>query len=767
MTQLPRLFLAWVHQCFWRLAGSGRPIQSLLLIVVVPLLVAVLWITGLVLTQRATENIEREEGDKLASEAKFFAGMTDLTIGRQLADLQTHARLIPTIGLLDQPEGFSRWMGNIQQSVPEYTWIGFADNQGVIRAATGKILLNQRVSDRPWFLSGLFQPVTIDVHEAVLLEPYLPAHHEGLWRFIDVASPVTDTQGKRVGVLGAHLSWDWLLAQHRKFSETLLKPRDADIVVGAEDGSLRLVGPAAMNENLNSLQSFQLAKSGASGWAKETWADGREYLVGYTRNPGYGDFHRLGWITLVRLPAEHVSALITPVVFGMWAVMAGAILVFAVGLWWVSNITLTPVRQLVSQVRRAADDGSAVDLSTPLPQEFAALGQAANQLLTTAQARKAAELTKIRLLAYLSHEIRTPLHGMIGRAELLKNRLQHPQDQHDICRLIEDTQTLAKICNDGLDISMAGEDAMRFEQEPFELRALITSCIKLFMPVAAEKGLALRLIEQFPVDQILRGDVRRLKQVLDNLISNAIKFTPAGHVELIVNTTAVNSHQVLLSIQVSDTGMGISDVQQEEIFHRFKQADPAAWKEFGGSGLGLALVKGLISAMGGTITVNSDPRIGSRFILQITLDTQPQACADPPAVMHTQVTEGPRPLSILVVDDIQTNREILVRWLEMHGHAVEESVTGKNAVMKASTRAFDLILLDVGLPDLSGLQVADLIRRSGGPSQHSKIVAVSGHAYAHDIAAAIDAGMNDHISKPIDFERLKALLDGLRHSPQA
>jgi CheY-like chemotaxis protein len=135
--------------------------------------------------------------------------------------------------------------------------------------------------------------------------------------------------------------------------------------------------------------------------------------------------------------------------------------------------------------------------------------------------------------------------------------------------------------------------------------------------------------------------------------------------------------------------------------------------------------------------------------------------------MHTQVTEGPRPLSILVVDDIQTNREILVRWLEMHGHAVEESVTGKNAVMKASTRAFDLILLDVGLPDLSGLQVADLIRRSGGPSQHSKIVAVSGHAYAHDIAAAIDAGMNDHISKPIDFERLKALLDGLRHSPQA
>ncbi len=767
MAQLPRLTLAWAHQWFWRLAGSGRPIQSLLLIVVVPLLVAVLWITGLVLTQRATENIEREEGDKLASEAKFFAGLTDLTIGRQLADLQTHARLIPTIGLLDQPEGFSRWMGNIQQSIPEYTWIGFADNQGVIRAATGQILLNQRVSDRPWFLSGLSQPVTIDVHEAVLLEPYLPAHPEGLWRFIDVASPVTDTQGKRVGVLGAHLSWDWLVAQHRKFSETLLKPRDADIVVGAEDGSLRLVGPATMNENLNSLQSFQLAKSGASGWAKETWADGREYLVGYTRNPGYGDFHRLGWITLVRLPAEHVSALITPVVFGMWAVMAGAILVFAVGLWWVSNITLTPVRQLVNQVRRAADDGSAVDLSTPLPQEFAALGQAANQLLTTAQARKAAELTKIRLLAYLSHEIRTPLNGMIGRAELLKNRLQHPQDQYDIYRLIEDTQTLAKICNDGLDISMAGEDAMRFEQEPFELRALITSCMELFMPVAAEKGLALRLIEQFPADQILCGDVRRLKQVLDNLISNAIKFTTTGHVELVVNTTAVNSRQVLLSIQVSDTGMGISDVQQEKIFHRFQQADPATWKEFGGSGLGLALVKGLISAMGGTITVSSDPRTGSRFILQITLGTQPQVHTDPPAVIHTRVTEGPRPLSILVVDDIQTNREILVRWLEMHGHAVEESVTGKNAVIKASTRAFDLILLDVGLPDLSGLQVADLIRRSGGPSQHSKIVAVSGHAYAHDIAAAIDAGMNDHISKPIDFERLKALLDGLRHSPQA
>jgi two-component system, sensor histidine kinase len=773
MAQPLRRTRALVSHWFWRIAGAGRPIRFLLLILAIPLLVAVLWATGLVLTQRTTENIEREEGDKLASEAKFFAGLTDLTIGRQLADLQTHARLIPTLGLLDQPSRFSGWMTSIQQSIPEYTWIGFADTQGVIRAATGKILVNQNVSDRPWFLAGLFEPVTIDVHEAVMLEPYLPAHHEGMWRFIDVAAPVKNAQGKPVGVLGAHLSWDWLVAQHRRFSETLLKSRDGDIIVGDEDGSLRLVGPSAINEPLNSLQSFQLAKNGASGWIKETWADGREYLVGYTRNPGHGNYHQLGWITLVRLPAENVSALITPAVFGMWAAMGSAILVFVVGLWWMSSVTLRPVQNLVNQVRRAADDGSAVDLSTPMPQEFAALGQAANQLLTTAEARKAAELTKIRLLAYLSHEIRTPLNGMLGRAELLKTRLQSPQDQHDLSQLIADTQALAKICNDGLDISMAGEDAMRFEQAPFHLSTLIDSCVDLVTPLTTEKNIALRRVDQFPPALVLRGDVRRLKQVLDNLLSNAIKFTAAGHVELVVTTTPVSSQQVLLDIQVSDTGVGMSALQQEEIFSRFTQAETTTWREFGGNGLGLALVNGLVTAMGGTITVNSEPRTGSRFILRITLDTDSVAPENqtgqlsPPTVQPASETLQDLPsLHVLVVDDIQTNREILVRWLELKGHRVEESVTGKNAFIKSAAWRFDLILLDVGLPDLSGLQVAELIRRSTGLSRNSPIVAVSGHAYPHDVAAAAEAGMNGHISKPIDFQRLQQLLQDLGQGPQ-
>jgi signal transduction histidine kinase len=730
-----------------------KSLRSTMLFIAIPPFLLILGLLGLTIINTTAENIEREEGEKLLAEAKFFAELTDMTIGRQLIDLQSRAALIPILELIDQPDKFAQWMNAIQQSIPEYAWIGFADQHGNVKAATGKILVGENVSAREWFIKAQTQPVTVDVHEAKLLAKYLPRREGEPWRFVDIAAPVFDRKGNPVGVLGAHLSWDWLVNQHQRFSDSLTRRQHAEVIVADNDGSIRLVGANFGTGSINHLASFAQALNGRSGWLKETWPDEKTYVVGYTFNPGFNQYHQLGWVTLIRFPEESIFGLASPAIRGVWMLFASAVLLFMVAVWVLSQMSIRPVKDLLEQISLTSRHGGTLNLNQPMPSEFKILGDATNQLISQVEQRTKADLAKTRFMADLSHELRNALNVVIGYAQLLLPRMREPQDQKDAHALLLSAKTASSIANHSLDLSMIAEGQLRLHHQVFEIDEVIDSCTALAQIRADQKQVSLIIENTLPPKLRLLGDSTRIGQVINNLLQNAIKFTPQGVVRLLISAEPISDTQINLQIIVSDTGIGLSESAQEIIFGRFRQASSDAPQSAEGSGLGLAITASLVQNMRGSIHLNSKQHSGSTFTVALPLTIAPQTMQDNPFSSAVRSAPAKR-LAVLVVDDLDTNRDILVRWLESLGHAVQESATAQNAVVKAASRPFHLILMDLDLPDMSGWDAARAIRSGQGPSSKAAIFAISGHAYDHDAQTSASVGIDLHLSKPIHFETL-------------
>jgi signal transduction histidine kinase/CheY-like chemotaxis protein len=734
-----------------------------LLLILLPLAAALIAL-GWTMMHSARATISSNEGEKLAAQAQAVAEIIDTTIGQRLDDLRSQAALLSALGLHEQPNQLSLWLDTIQQHVPEFTWIGFADVTGIVRAANQGMLTGKNVRERDWFQQGLQQSATIDLHEAVLLADFLGQHPSGgPWRFIDLATPVRDSSGRILGVLGAHLSWDWLLAQHKRFLKSIPKHLHAEIIVIGEDGKTRLMAPVAHAGEYATLQSVQQARAGKQGWLREQWPDGRHYLVGYVRNPGYGTHHQLGWITLISLPDLEANAEIAPVVTGIWTALTVTGLMFLAALALLLNKTLGPMEKMTREIEKISRDGGSLTLSHNPPREFQMLTQMTNQMIRSLEAQRAVDQNKSRFIADMSHEIRTPLNGMIGLAELMKQRSPNAEDRTDLESLTRCGKELNALLSDLIDFSAIEEGRLRFDPRPTRLTLLIERNIALFRAIADQKGIRICLIQDIPEHLYIRIDPLRLSQILNNLISNAIKFTAHGSVELrsrlLTPLDSVNTQAVELLIEVEDTGIGLTQDQQEIVFGRFQQAAASIAQRYGGSGLGLTLARSILEAMGGKLTLRSAPGEGSCFGIRLLAMTAAAAEMAPAATpKETAATLVGRP-KILVVDDVAINREILVRWLSHHGVQTDSAVDGQEAIAKSSATAYDCILIDIDLPDISGRDAAQQLRITDGPSQQALIVAVSGHAFPEDISASLTAGIDLHFSKPIDFD---ALLEVIR-----
>ncbi len=760
-----------------------RPLRQRVLLAVIGSTVVLLGVLGITITQVNLTRLEHEEGNKLVAKARYFAELLDMTIGRQLMDLESRATLLPTLALHQQPTKLAAWLTTIQAKIPEYTWIGFANANGRIVASGNQVLQDQNVTAREWFQAGQQYARTLDLHDAKLLSAHLPARSDGQpWRFIDLASPVRDRDGTLLGVLGAHLSWDWLIAQHQRFSESLTRQRQTEIIVAGPDGRIRLLGPDLVGSDMTSLQSMIAAQAGTSGWAKETWADGQSYLVGFTRNPGYGHGHQLGWVTLVRVPFDQAVSLWHSSIVSLWLLIAGAMGIFLLAIHRLLAQTLRPIEALIRMIRTVARNGGRVQAESDTPHEFVLLSQATNQLIAAMEARQAADQAKSQFLADMSHEIRTPLHGLIGHAELLKSRLQYGRDQEDIRQIILCARDLTEIVNDLLDLSAIEEHRLRFVQQPLNLHELVESNVKLFEPLAREKALAFSVQTAISDAPCIMGDRLRLGQILKNLLSNAIKFTERGRVDVQVRITMIpilsgspssvsevavtsalpqppDSSRAMLTITVEDTGIGLSQTQQELIFGRFQQAAPDTRVRFGGSGLGLSVCRALVHAMGGRLTLESEPHRGTRVCIEIpVVPTLPMDAHRIPATPSRPVSESHTRLRILVVDDVATNRDLLTRWLELRNHHVDTASTGAEALGRVASSTYDLILMDIDLPDRSGREITRTIRDSSYTSARARIIAISGHAFSHDITASLAAGFDGHFSKPLNFDELSHAL---------
>ncbi|MCQ4162584.1 ATP-binding protein [Roseomonas sp. GC11] len=380
------------------------------------------------------------------------------------------------------------------------------------------------------------------------------------------------------------------------------------------------------------------------------------------------------------------------------------------------------------------------------------------------EARDAAEAglrSRARFLATMSHEIRTPINGVIGLAELLLGSQLDPQQRLWVDRLQLAADHLLRLVDDVLDFTRLDQGRMPFEQAAFHPARVAEEAFRLLESRAQAKGLAWTLdMPEAPPPPVL-GDAGRLRQVLLNLLGNALKFTEAGSVSLTLRAVPVEENKLMLSLAVRDSGIGIPAAALPALFQDFSQVDGSISRRFGGSGLGLAICARLVAQMGGQITVDSQPGTGSCFRLQLRLPLAPAEAAAAPAPTlappPAEAAPGP-PLRILLAEDDPTNRMVVLAMLARLGHAARPVENGRLAVEALQQEPFDLVLMDLMMPEMDGLTATRAIRALPPPLDRQRIVALTANALPEDARRCREAGMDDVLTKPLRLAALQAML---------
>jgi len=394
-----------------------------------------------------------------------------------------------------------------------------------------------------------------------------------------------------------------------------------------------------------------------------------------------------------------------------------------------------------------------------------ALGEARDAADRARDEAEEATRAKSDFLAMMSHEIRTPLNSVIGFTDLLLEDQRLDAQQRRQVGLIHDSGTvLLTLVNDILNFSKIEAGKVELAVQPFTLPGLIDNIISIVRSDADAKGLELSVEVDPQLDGFHLGDQGRLRQILLNLLNNAVKFTASGAVRL----SAVRVHSAdcgdQIRLTVTDSGIGIPYERHRSLFERFTQADPSITRQYGGTGLGLAISKRLIEVMGGEIGFSSELGAGSTFWIKLVLPRAETAPGGPPSEAREAVH---RPARVLLVEDLALNRELACAILRRAGHEVETAENGEVAVQVCQSRRFDLILMDIQMPKLDGIRAAKIIRSTTGPCQQVPILALSANVLPEQVDEYFRAGMNGHVAKPINQADLhRAIACALREGEE-
>ena len=379
--------------------------------------------------------------------------------------------------------------------------------------------------------------------------------------------------------------------------------------------------------------------------------------------------------------------------------------------------------------------------------------------------RKAEEANRAKgeFLANVTHEVRTPLSAIIGMAGVLLEPPAGTDSREMIRRIKSSAQSLLAIIGDILDFSKIDSRKLTLAREPLPLRAVLQDVLDTVQITAAEKQLTLVLDVNAEVPDALIGDALRLRQILVNLIGNAIKFTQSGEIRLRVDVASRLPGEVCLHFAVVDTGIGIPRDKQELVFEAFAQADGTSARRFGGTGLGLSISARLVELMGGDIWVESEVDRGSAF--RFTAIFGVPGAAPPPKPV--EIGEQVRPVSVLVAEDEQVHRELVAHLLRTRGHHVVTARNGREALVELARHPVQIVLLDLQMPEMDGIQLASTIRAwertSGG---HLPLVAMTASMHSKDFERCQEAGINETLIKPIQRERLFRMVESLATDTQ-
>jgi signal transduction histidine kinase/ActR/RegA family two-component response regulator len=592
----------------------------------------------------------------------------------------------------------------------------FHGNIVVLDAAGHGVLVNKAgsgpmvLSDRPYFQQAI-DPRTND---RLVVGTPVPARSNGVI-VLPFARSIRDADGKLLGAVAASLDVKLL---EQLYDQLALGPGGVVVMTGTQDHVIRARIPEGDNfvgQTSNGSQLWsEIGKAPTGSYWQKSILDSRQRLYAYR--------------TLADFPI---------------VVTAG--------------VALDDIVAESAQLRRNLLYAAAGATAVILLLLFGWLQELASRRALSAETRRADEASRAKsdFLASMSHELRTPLNGLLGFARLLRAApLDEPYRRY--VELLNDSgKHLYALINDILDFSKIEAGKMAFEDASIELGSLVEGAIAIMAPGAAEKRLTLdcRMADGLPV--FVRGDPNRVRQILLNLITNSVKFTQSGGIE--VRVTAGREGRIRFEVQ--DTGVGIAPEDQAKLFQRFQQLDAGISRSHGGTGLGLAISASLVRLMAGEIGVTSTPGNGATFWFELPL---PEATplpfahilpADRAASPHT------RPLRILVAEDVPMNQLLVQSLLETIGHSCDIADNGQQAVEAAAAAGYDVILMDLHMPVMNGLDATRAIRNFTAPANMVPIVALTANAFAEDIAVCKAAGMNDFVPKPLDFDLLARVLD--------
>jgi CheY-like chemotaxis protein len=372
---------------------------------------------------------------------------------------------------------------------------------------------------------------------------------------------------------------------------------------------------------------------------------------------------------------------------------------------------------------------------------------------------EASSRTKSEFLAMMSHELRTPLNGVLGFAELLADSQLDPEQALYTQTIIASGDHLLAVVNDILDFSSIEKGTLAIEGAPFPLADLLGSAGIGSHPAAVDKGLDFRCEIAPGVPNQITGDQRRIRQILINLLNNAVKFTASGSVTLRI-APVVDADCHFLDFAVADTGIGISEATMDRLFQPFVQADRSMNRKFGGTGLGLAISRRIAEAMGGSLTVMSQVGHGSTFTFRLPLQSQPLATPDATTeVALSSDSSASSGIRVLVVDDDRIGRKLAGIHTQNLGHQAEFATNGQEAVKAYALGKFDVILMDVAMPVMDGLQATAKIRElEAGTGSHVPIIAVTANVMPGDRERFLACGMDEFLAKPFKRDALAAKL---------